>query len=134
MNCKKVEQLLIFYIDRELSDKEMAQVSSHIGECASCATKMEFMKSNLAYFDTMQEVKVKPFLYMRIVARMQELVNIPVRRVLVFMSIAATIMLGVLMGNFIVNKTMSFKVHSDYDVAYLFDDSNLEKVECFLTE
>jgi hypothetical protein len=44
MKCKKYEEKIILYLYGELSDKEKADLQSHIQECAACARDLEYTK------------------------------------------------------------------------------------------
>jgi hypothetical protein len=44
MKCKKYEEKIILYLYGELSDKEKADLQSHIQECSSCARDLEYTK------------------------------------------------------------------------------------------
>jgi len=42
MGCGEVVNRLDDYVDRELSQEEMAQVEAHLAQCADCAEQHEF--------------------------------------------------------------------------------------------
>ena len=41
MTCKEAEQMVMPYINDELTDKELSSFLEHIGTCASCYEELE---------------------------------------------------------------------------------------------
>jgi hypothetical protein len=45
MRCKKIEGLLIAYIDKNLDKGDVQKVDKHLSSCAACRTEFEYMRS-----------------------------------------------------------------------------------------
>lgn len=55
MKCKKYEEKIILYLYGELSDKEKADLQSHIQECTACAQDLEYTKQVFRALDDSKE-------------------------------------------------------------------------------
>ena len=55
MKCKKYEEKIILYLYGELSDKEKADLQSHIQECTACAQDLEYTKKVFKALDDSKE-------------------------------------------------------------------------------
>ncbi len=54
MRCKKYEERIILYLYGELSEKEKAEVESHIQECAECAQDLAYTQKVFQALDEAQ--------------------------------------------------------------------------------
>lgn len=43
--CEKCEEVMQFYLDRVLSDAEVAEAEQHLAECSYCARRYRFEES-----------------------------------------------------------------------------------------
>ena len=48
MNCKDLHKRIIFYLDAELSEKEMEETKLHLAECNECAVFAAEMEKTFA--------------------------------------------------------------------------------------
>ncbi len=55
MKCKKYEEKIILYLYGELSDKQKADLQSHIQECSACAQDLEYTKKVFKALDDSKE-------------------------------------------------------------------------------
>ncbi len=72
MNCKTIEELLIDYIDGELSDEENNQIKDHFDNCSKCQKEYEELKSSIDYLtiksntiDTTKDIKLNTNIIIR---------------------------------------------------------------------
>ena len=71
MKCKKIHNKLIFFIEGDLPENEMAAVSAHLEVCSSCREFVEEMKKTLGIINLEKQVQVSPYFYTRVKARME---------------------------------------------------------------
>lgn len=72
MDCKITEKKILFYINNELSDVDMAVIKKHINECKNCSSLAKSFKES---FSTITENKITekdPYFYSRLTARMEQ--------------------------------------------------------------
>ena len=65
MNCKKIEERLIDYIDGELSDEENTEIKDHLENCSNCQNEYVELKATIDYvmdnskdIDTSKDIKL----------------------------------------------------------------------------
>lgn len=58
MNCKRVNDLISFYIDNEVSKEEKTLLEEHMKTCDSCKEKYEQMKTIVNYLNDSEEVEL----------------------------------------------------------------------------
>lgn len=71
MNCKQVENNLLFYIDNELSEEMSTSIYTHINACEHCMHLHENLKST---FQLIEKEKIQPddfYFYTRLQQRME---------------------------------------------------------------
>ncbi len=71
MNCKVLHKKLIFFLEKELRENEMEQISAHISECGSCALFLEEMRKTLRVIDEEKMPESNPFLYSRVKVKLE---------------------------------------------------------------
>ena len=49
MNCLECHERLYAFLDRELTEAELAEVSAHLGECAGCEDSATFERRFLEH-------------------------------------------------------------------------------------
>jgi len=59
-DCDKCEQLLQGYLDRELSDAEVAEAELHLDECDYCRRRYRFEESLRIYVRTTAAERMPP--------------------------------------------------------------------------
>ncbi|MDA3927631.1 MAG: zf-HC2 domain-containing protein [Prolixibacteraceae bacterium] len=132
MNCKAIDKNLIFYIDGSLSADKNQMVSHHLKSCTECTAKLDYLTHSLQQFDAVKSTEIKPFLYTRISARMEQPKVTRTQWVLAPFAIAAVLVVGLFFGSLVGKITVAPRVtvaQVDYDVAYLFNDAQIENVE-----
>lgn len=132
MNCKDVEKKLIFFLEVELQEQEQQQVSEHIGHCEGCAAKLQYLKESFQIVEAEKAIEVKPFLYTRILARMEPRQQTIRRWVLAPLAVASVLVVGLLIGSVAGRLTIqqgTTLFQSDHNVSYLFNDADLESTE-----
>ena len=71
MNCKVLHKRLIFFLEKELPENEMEQISAHITECESCALFLKDMRKTLSIIEKEKRQETNPFLYSRVKVRLE---------------------------------------------------------------
>lgn len=71
MECKKVHNKIIFFLEKELPDSEMKQVQEHLNICSDCARFMEEMQLTLSMLETEKSPVLNPFFYTRLKAKLE---------------------------------------------------------------
>ncbi len=73
MNCKVLHKKLIFFLEKELTENEMDQISAHIRECESCGLFLEEMRKTLGIIEVEKMPETNPFLYSRVKVKLENL-------------------------------------------------------------
>ncbi|HPQ55974.1 MAG TPA: zf-HC2 domain-containing protein [Bacteroidales bacterium] len=135
MDCKSTEKKLIFFIENALPPEDAVLVATHLEQCPDCRSKMEFLKETLSRVNMEKTVEVNPFLFTRIQARLEQTEKHETRRILKPLAIAAALVMGVFFGILLGQLTMTPKAtNSEQEVAYLFQDHQMESMESLLME
>lgn len=83
LNCKKIEEKLPFYLERELSEEEAKQVEEHLLACDKCLASLEEWKKCFSLLGNVPRVEAPPYLWERIRAnllrRERRRVPLPIR-------------------------------------------------------
>lgn len=75
MSCKKLHKKLIFFVEKELPEKERIKIQNHLLECPECAA---FVKDLNKSFDILAKEKlpeINPFFFTRVKARLESQSN-----------------------------------------------------------
>ena len=131
MDCKNIENQLLFYIEGELPQEEQNTIEKHLAHCSSCMGKYEFLKTSLQVIESEKKQEVKPFLYTRIQSKLEASVARQQRWVWTPVLATAVLVFGLVIGTFVGKMTMAPRISADsnYEVAYLFNDTQLESLE-----
>ena len=112
MNCQLCQKELDAYQEGILPQGIRIQVESHLRECKVCAESFQFMGIANKVMEDEKSMQSNPFLVTRIMANIEELEHtreslrhIPffhrlLKPVLIAVSVAAAIFLGIMEGNF----------------------------------
>lgn len=103
MNCKEIENKLIFYLDKELPTIEQNEISKHLEKCKSCSTKLALIKSSFNFIEKEKDEELNPFITTQIMARIEaetKKTKSVFIKILQPISIAALLILAILIGNF----------------------------------
>lgn len=72
LTCLEVFQRLDDYLDRNLSDNEIAQVARHLDDCVGCASEYRFEAAVLKGLkERLRRIEMPPHLYSSILTRLQ---------------------------------------------------------------
>jgi anti-sigma factor RsiW len=71
MNCKDLHKRIIFYLEGELSEKEMEETKLHLAECNECAAFADEVEKTLAVLTAEKSPAVNPFFYTRLKAKIE---------------------------------------------------------------
>jgi anti-sigma factor RsiW len=130
MDCKKTEHKIGAYINGTLDKSTRKQVEEHVNQCPDCMKLYNFMKESMGVLDVEKNIAPKPFLYTRIQARQAAYRPTPAnwRTATVFATLVLVI--GIVIGTAIGRATIPDNdQETQYTVAYLFDDTNIENLE-----
>lgn len=72
MKCKTIHKKLIFFLEGNLSEAEMKEVSEHLQHCESCLSFADQMGKTLSIIETEKQPGTDPFFYTRLKARMEK--------------------------------------------------------------
>ncbi len=99
MNCKEVQNNLIFYVDNELDDVKKKIIGEHLQSCEVCREKYEFLKNTMSFIEEQSQQKANPFVTTRILAEIkQEKRQSYWAKVLNTVAIAAMLVIAVFAG------------------------------------
>jgi len=140
MNCQLCQKELDAYHDGTLPEGIRIQVESHLGDCNECAESFRLVNFANKVMDAEKGLKSNPFLVTRIMAGIEELEQsresyqrIPVyqsvlKPVLISISVAAAMFIGVLVGNIYLPTQTINKL--PVEMTYM-NDAALESVDLF---
>ncbi len=130
MSCRSFEDKLILYIESELSDDDAKKVENHLAQCNDCTQKYNYLLDTLSTIDTEKEATPKPFLYTRIQARQSATHKPRIGWAVQSAWITAVLVIGIIIGITVGRTTIPTNTeNSNYTVAYLFDDTKIERLE-----
>jgi len=70
MKCQVIHKKLIFFLEDELSGKEMQAIREHLDSCPDCALFAEDMRETLSILDSEKNPEINPFFYTRVKAKL----------------------------------------------------------------
>lgn len=131
MECRNLENKLLFYIEGALSESEEELVKNHLATCKACENKYAFIKSTFQQIEKEKQIAVNPFLYTRLQGKFEKATIAKRKWVMAPIMISTVLVLGLFVGTLIGQLTTSPKItdESNYEVAYLFNDTQLEGLE-----
>lgn len=103
MDCDKILNNILFYLDKELVEAEKIQFEKHLHECPQCKALYENVASTYKVITAENQVEASPFFYHKLITKLEtkeesRAINI-LSAVLKPIAIAASIALGILIGN-----------------------------------
>lgn len=103
MNCKDIENRIIFYVENRLTDVESKSIEQHISECTSCKMKYDIIKAAYNTIEDEKNIQVNPFISTRILQKIEESKRpkVFVKKVLQPAIIGLTMIMGIWFGNII---------------------------------
>ena len=103
MNCNKILNNILFYLDKELVEAERIEFESHLQECTECRDLYDNVASAYNIIAAENQISVNPFFYHKLKTRLETKEESRVitifTAVLKPMAIAASIALGIFIGN-----------------------------------
>jgi len=135
MNCLKIHEKLIFYLEGSLSVEDANAISLHLDDCKECSKLLQHLSDNLTYIEVEKKIQPSPYLYTRLIAKLekaqlQELrINLNKRilqPILIFLIVICTAFAGIKLGG--IYKMTSKKEIANID-AYYWDDLSQEIIE-----
>lgn len=145
MNCKDLHKKIIFYLEGELSEKEMEETKLHLAECNECAVFAAEMEKTFLVLEAEKSPTVNPFFYTRLKAKMENRASaqyeLQLRPMLVrvlqpaFFSVLLIVGIytGIKIGNPTTSKTDSAIYVEQETIPYL-NEMETETIEGFLME
>jgi predicted anti-sigma-YlaC factor YlaD len=135
MNCQTCQKELGFYLQGKLPEDMKVQVEEHLKECKECTEEYLLINVSERVISEEKQKESNPFLATRIMAAIdqkQESYKVPVyskllKPVLISISIAVAIMLGVLEGD-LYKPAQTNKIPAE--LVYM-DDAAIESVNMF---
>ena len=145
MNCKDLHKRIIFYLDAELSEKEMEETKLHLAECSECAVFATEMEKTFAVLAAEKSPAVNPFFYTRLKAKMENRASVQyelqqksiLAKILQPAFFSVLLLAGIYTGIKIgqpANETNLTEVISDQDVIPYLNEMETETIETFLIE
>ena len=103
MDCNKILNNILFYLDNELNEAERIQFESHLHECPQCKAIYDNVTASYNIIAAENQVVVNPFFYHKLKSKLEttqesKVINI-FTAILKPMAIAASIALGIFIGN-----------------------------------
>lgn len=71
MNCKELNKLLELIPEGKVTEEQMASLKDHAQQCSSCSKALEDIESEVMTYDRMRSVQANPFLYTRIMSKIE---------------------------------------------------------------
>lgn len=103
MDCNKILNSALLYLDNELVEDDRVKFESHLKECAECEAIYENIAATYKIIETDNLVEANPFFYhklkMKLEAKDESRVITIFTTVLKPLAIAASITLGIIIGN-----------------------------------
>jgi len=145
MNCKDLHNRIIFYLDAELSEKEMEETKLHLAECNECAAFADEVEKTLEVLTAEKSPAVNPFFYTRLKAKMENRASAQyelqqksiLAKILQPAFFSVLLLAGIYTGIKIgqpANETNLTEVISDQDVIPYLNEMETETIEAFLIE
>jgi len=72
MSCKEIENSIWEYIEGSLDKAQADHITSHIKDCAHCASLEKGMRESLQLIEQSKRTEADPFFYTRLEARMEK--------------------------------------------------------------
>ena len=139
MNCKQVENKILFYIDKELSDEANTSFEKHIASCQHCAGVFENVKSTLQVVTSEKTQAEDFYFYARLKQRMENRkllhtgFNYSIKSVLQPIAVACLIAIGIFSGIKIGNQYNSDSINLSPEESRI-SELNVYSEETYIAE
>jgi anti-sigma factor RsiW len=124
MHCKKINRLLLHFIDRDLHPELMKQVEEHLATCSSCSSALVKLKKVYGAINpNPAPIAPNPFAFTRIMAKIEQRREdhlLPIflfKPALLAAAIAMPLMVGVLLGYSTYNRSSQINVNPTEQIA-----------------
>ena len=147
MVCKKIQQDLIFFFYKELSNEKELIIETHLQECEKCELVFLKLKRTLSIIEIEKQTEVNPYIYTRIQEKISQIENkqTEIQRTPVFKRIfqpilvAAVIIVGLILGVFIgnyyqTNNNSIYLTNQNQTEEYYLNDFQQEPYLSYLIE
>ncbi len=142
MECKNCHSKLTDYIEGGLNIQDMQEVAAHLKKCTSCSTFVIYLRTTLDIIQEEKQIQPYPFLYSRIMARIDSESNAGILRQtfssfrwIPAVAAGLVLLIGVL-GGLGLGKVLAPDVYQDESAIsgfeYLVNDMEQEPIEQFL--
>jgi len=68
MNCREIQNKLIFFIEGDLNSNDSSYISGHIENCKDCQFLFNQLKSSLEFIENDKQTETNPFFFTRVMA------------------------------------------------------------------
>ena len=103
MDCDKILNNILFYLDNELVETERVEFESHLHECPECKTLFNNVAATYKIITVENQVEVNPFFYHKLKTKLETKQKSRVisifSTILKPIAIAASVTLGIMIGN-----------------------------------
>jgi len=103
MNCDKFSENILSYIDDELTIEQTSEYGEHLAKCSSCQHLLTEISATYQLIEVEKNLPKNPFFYHKLKTQLQstnqEKANNIFMNVLKPLAVAASIALGIMIGN-----------------------------------
>jgi predicted anti-sigma-YlaC factor YlaD len=138
MNCNKIHNQIIFYLEGDLPSSEMTKFEDHLQCCESCSKLTNEIKQTLTIIPLQKNNETSPYFYTRVKARLEDNTSsrekfLPrfAQAAIFSVLLVATIFIGIELGDTSSSITTS-EVHPNSELLPFFDGLKQEPIETFL--
>jgi predicted anti-sigma-YlaC factor YlaD len=136
MKCRTLNNDLFLYAEGRLPQDKREYLESHLKECSGCREYLAFLRKSMIIIEKDREVEHNPFLYSRVVSKLESPDNyqwIYIKRLIPSMAFIVLLVVGVLGGINIGRLYSGTDIYSNElkeEIMYL-DDIKQESIETF---
>ena len=128
MNCKDVENKLIFYLENECDTRNAELIREHLNTCKSCRSKYEYLKETFAYIDEQTADQVNPFIKTRIMSKIHaNKRSVIIAKTLSAVAFAALLIVAVLAGKLVADFYLNSSVSNIENVVSTGNPDDFEQ-------
>jgi len=103
MDCNEFSNNILFYLDGELSLKEVTRFEAHLANCDACKLIFDNIAAIYRVVNTEKELQPNPFFYHKLKIRLKNSRHHKTKKILFNvlkpLAVAASIALGIIIGN-----------------------------------
>ncbi len=131
MNCSKIHNELIFYLEGGMDDEKRREIKAHLSECEKCKKFADNLAFSLNIIEKEKELQINPFLFTRIQEKINDCDKRPnafitaaskiLRPVFVSVVIVLGVFAGIKLGSYFNDKYVSNVSEIQIETYYLND-------------